>query len=438
MDPAQPRNRRERRLAEFGPTRASMETPIPPENQMPMDSDPKKANPARSLLARTSEKVDQFNGWIVGFVSPWIEATLPAVLALEALAIFGLGATLMQISESFFAICVFIVLGFLLLAKSFTLDHWVKMTLGSVGAIFLTALLITIAVLHKPDSEQWSNLQKPFRSKAPTASMANTNPSPSRQQQPPPTSNDVGHLSEWQKTTLIGYLSKYRGQKILLLDTDGQESKSLAQDLKLFLSSNDIGWKVEGPIPAPLDQRVMDLHVSGAEDTFGKNDDPPSMRVLRDGLNFVGIQTANDVLADPQLYSGEIALWVAPASPGRIGEIVPPPEIECRNPMRFSDIPTAVPPVKGHPEAIYGREIVIKTPLSDFHKGDTFRVFLTEPMVTFWPISPENSTVVPVGKRMVTNQILDVTVQRDRTPDLMFLMASDRKDMKVKCIGFPR
>ena len=117
---------------------------------------PPKHNP----LAPISKKVDQLNNWIVDFIGPWVKATRSAVLAAEGVALFGIGATLMQISEWFFAVFIFVALGILLVAKSLTASHWLKIVVGCVLSISLAMVLIAITVLHKPESEPWTNLQK--------------------------------------------------------------------------------------------------------------------------------------------------------------------------------------------------------------------------------------------------------------------------------------
>jgi hypothetical protein len=113
-------------------------------------------------LATISKRIDKLNNRIVERLRPWIKATLNGVLAVEEVVLFGIGATLMQIGEWFLAVCAFILFGFLLLAKSFTSDHWLEIVVGSIGSVLLSAILIVITVLHKPESDPWSNLQKPW------------------------------------------------------------------------------------------------------------------------------------------------------------------------------------------------------------------------------------------------------------------------------------
>ena len=134
-----------------------MEKPIPPPLPKP--------NRFREVSAR----VDWFNDWVASiiqlfinkvFPSERIKATREAVLAVEGVVLFSIGATLMQIGEWFFAICAFVALGFLLFAKSLTASHLLNKLLGCVGSILLSGALIAITALHKPGSEPWSNLQK--------------------------------------------------------------------------------------------------------------------------------------------------------------------------------------------------------------------------------------------------------------------------------------
>jgi hypothetical protein len=123
---------------------------------MPENMERPKPNP----LAPLSKRVDQLNNWIVDSIRPWVTATRSAVLAAEGVALFGIGATLMQISEWFFAVFTFVALGILLFAKSLTASHWAKSVALCTLSILLATVLIAITVLHKPDSEPWSNLQR--------------------------------------------------------------------------------------------------------------------------------------------------------------------------------------------------------------------------------------------------------------------------------------
>jgi hypothetical protein len=161
--------------------------------------------PKPNPLANISKKIDQLNGWVVYSIRPWIKATHNAVLAVEGAVLFGIGATLMQISEWLFAICAFIVLGFLLLAKSFSLSHWMKVVLGSVCSVLLAAVLIAITVLHKPEPEPWSNLQKLFHRAPPSVAIAIAPKENSPTEKPrdalkPTQSSDAGSPVEHQHT----------------------------------------------------------------------------------------------------------------------------------------------------------------------------------------------------------------------------------------------
>lgn len=128
----------------------------------------------KNPIERASVKIDRLNErFAVGFQAfvngafqtERFRATKEAVLALEGIALFSVGATLMQIGEWFFAVCLFVVLGFLLFAKALTLNGWIKNIAGCIGAVALSGVLIAITALHKPDSEPWSNLQKPWHQK---------------------------------------------------------------------------------------------------------------------------------------------------------------------------------------------------------------------------------------------------------------------------------
>jgi hypothetical protein len=137
-----------------------------------------------NLLAALAREIDRLNNWIVDYIRPWIKATRNAVLAAEGVVLFGIGATLMQIGEWFFAICCFFFLGVLLFAKALTLDHWAKKLAGCFGAVVLSALLIVITDLRKPDSERWSNLQKLGHRPLSNAPSAGNQPPPAKAQPP--------------------------------------------------------------------------------------------------------------------------------------------------------------------------------------------------------------------------------------------------------------
>jgi hypothetical protein len=136
------------------------------------------------MVVRASVKIDSLNGRFASefqavanrvFQTEKFKATKEAVLAFEGIVFFSVGTTLMQIGESFFAICCFVVMGFLLFAKALTLNGWAKNLAGCAGAVILSGILITITVLHKPDMEPWSNLQKfGTRSPHPTPAIPET------------------------------------------------------------------------------------------------------------------------------------------------------------------------------------------------------------------------------------------------------------------------
>jgi hypothetical protein len=254
----------------------------------------------------------------------------------------------------------------------------------------------------------------------------------------PPARNDanghVRYLSEWQKTTLTAYLSRYRGQKILLLASGGPEAHSFANDLKAFFSSKSVGWKVEGPIPAPTDQRVMDLQITGNEDYFGKGAPAPFV-ALRDGLGFVGIQMRNGIVMEPGVDRDEVALWIGPESPGGQIEDIPPLSIECRYPAEYSEESTPVSP-EIQSRAQYGRLVTIPNK-KPFQIGDTLHVFFTD-YVLYAGAKPADAVSIDVmGKVMRRNDDLKITVRKAFSGPVTVQVASDR-DSKVKCVGIPR
>jgi hypothetical protein len=118
----------------------------------------------RLALMRVSSRIDRINNGLIGLISPQLIAirniARGVVVPIEGFVLYEIGTGLMQIGETAFAICSFSTLGLLLLAKSATLKSWVNIFLGFIGAFALSAVLIVVAVLHKPETETWSNLQK--------------------------------------------------------------------------------------------------------------------------------------------------------------------------------------------------------------------------------------------------------------------------------------
>lgn len=114
-------------------------------------------------IDRLNERIaTHFQDWVRRvFQTEKFTATRRAILALEGIVLFGLGATLMQIGEWLLAIAVFVLLGFLLMAKSLTWNtHWALRSLAFLCSIALCTGLIAITTLHKPENEPWTNLQK--------------------------------------------------------------------------------------------------------------------------------------------------------------------------------------------------------------------------------------------------------------------------------------
>jgi hypothetical protein len=162
--------------------------PAPPPSKIPIIAR------LKSHSAGVSARIDQFNDWIAKsfqalfvkvFQTEQFTATRKAVLAIEALALFSVGATLMQIGESAFAIAMFVILGFLLIAKSFTLNIggrlvWLVRSVSFFSSAALCVLLITIPVLRKPEGEPWTNLQKlwrkPIQAVAPESKLVDITP----------------------------------------------------------------------------------------------------------------------------------------------------------------------------------------------------------------------------------------------------------------------
>jgi len=241
-------------------------------------------------------------------------------------------------------------------------------------------------------------------------------------------------LTEWQKTTLTADLSRYRGQKILLLASSGPEAQSFANDLKVFLSSKDIGWKVEGPIPAPTDQRVMDMQITVNDDYWGKQD-PDAALALRENLKFVGIRVRQAMVVDPGVDSDQIALWIGPDSPS--GQPVGgfPLSIECRYPTEYSEESTPVSP-EIQSKARYGRLVTIGAQ-KRFKPGDTLHVFFTDPVLYVGAAPTKAVSIDVMGKVMINNEDLRITVKQAFSGPLKVQVVSDR-DIKVKCVGLPR
>jgi hypothetical protein len=232
---------------------------------------------------------------------------------------------------------------------------------------------------------------------------------------------------------LTAYLSRFKGQKLVILASTGEETWSFANEFKRLLSGKEVGWNVEGPIKAPIDQRVMDIQLSMDEDSFGGKESDAVM-TLKDALNFTRLVARKTIVADPAIYPHEIGMWIGPASPGGEVNIIVPLEIECRNSIQFSE-QAVTPQVKIPEKAQYARIISVRSPQNKFLIGDTFRVRFSDPLV-----SVSNTTDVGiqvVGKLMPRNDVLEITSKTGSNEAITFEVMSDR-DSKVQCVGMPR
>jgi hypothetical protein len=126
----------------------------------------------------------------------------------------------------------------------------------------------------------------------------------------PPTRSDGGRrLAEWQKVKLIALLSRYPGEKVLILASLGSETWDYARDFRdVFLTAK---WNVEGPKPAPLSEPAIDVQVSADNYVPAR----PETQAVLGAFKFVGIKCRGTCILDPNIRRGLIVVWVGAKSP---------------------------------------------------------------------------------------------------------------------------
>jgi hypothetical protein len=155
-------NRKQKRAAKFGPAVQPATKPMPPPASIPLKW--RWITGMRSIVEIASAKISTFNTYIAGK----LKTTQQWIFNFEVGGLLFLGFTLMQIGESAAAIICWVILAFILIAKSLTWEgikdrEWGTRILKGVmtfGSLALCVVLITITSLRKPDTEPWSNLQK--------------------------------------------------------------------------------------------------------------------------------------------------------------------------------------------------------------------------------------------------------------------------------------
>lgn len=143
-------------------------------------------------------------------------------------------------------------------------------------------------------------------------------------------------ITEFQSTRLIALLSRFAGQKVILIASSGQQASTRANDLQhIFHAAR---WIQERPIlQAPARELSMDLQVSSSNLAPA----PPSNAVARDLVNyfkFVGMKCRTTVILDPDVAQDEIVVWVGPQSPEGVSpDNYPPQATHLPNLKPFSE-----------------------------------------------------------------------------------------------------
>lgn len=118
----------------------------------------------RAVSIASFGKIGGFNAWIANKFN----TSRKRVFQVEIGGLIAFGYTQMQISEWAAAVFCWFALGFILLIKALAWDG-VRGQRGltsllrlamSFGAVAVSVVLVMITVLHKPENEPWSNLQK--------------------------------------------------------------------------------------------------------------------------------------------------------------------------------------------------------------------------------------------------------------------------------------
>ena len=126
----------------------------------------------------------------------------------------------------------------------------------------------------------------------------------------PPTRPEGGRrLADWQRVKLIALLSRYPGEKVLILASEGPETWDYAREIgDVFLTAK---WHVEGPNAAPLSKPITDIQVSADNYAPARQE---TLAVLG-AFKFVGIKCRGNYILDPNIKRGLIVVWVGAKSP---------------------------------------------------------------------------------------------------------------------------
>jgi hypothetical protein len=118
------------------------------------------------------------------------------------------------------------------------------------------------------------------------------------------------HLSEYGQTIMKAKLSKYRGTRVLILDTGGQKTSAYAMQFRNLFSS--MHWRVDGPrLVPPGDEGIVDVAISvGAPHWVTPY--PPASDLLS---SLEGTKHRHNISIDNAIQSDLIVLWVGPKSP---------------------------------------------------------------------------------------------------------------------------
>jgi hypothetical protein len=115
------------------------------------------------------------------------------------------------------------------------------------------------------------------------------------------------HLSEWQRVKIISNLSRYTGQKAVILASEGVDTWSYAREFRDVLGG--AGWKVRGPLPAPASAPAVDVQVSVNVRYFGSTP-PEPLLTLQGTLKFVEVRCRDLLVMDPKVPPSVAVIWV--------------------------------------------------------------------------------------------------------------------------------
>jgi hypothetical protein len=239
--------------------------------------------------------------------------------------------------------------------------------------------------------------------------------------------NDWRSLTDWQEVMLRARLSGHKGQRVLILVANTEETVNYAGQFKALFSGPDIGWKVEGPLIAPADEPVGDVQLSISDEYWAH---PPDLVfVLKNALAFIGLRGRDTFIYDPNVHQDEIALWIGPPSPHGESNSMLPLEVRCRNPIPFTDQP-AEPAMAD--KAKFARLVTLSKTKQIFPR-QTARVFFNASILSVR--HDPKVEIDPVGKVMRRNDVLELSLHEEMNSGLplSFLALSDQ-DIHVMCV----